>query len=193
MIYAFGATILLLCVMFITNDGFVYWMNFKTPPHPEYTVVILVLGLAGGLFSFCREVTREKKQFKSWKNIYQIRSGLKYLIRGWIYQWVWPRLSRLRPVRHTYQKIEKELKSKPDWPKLGGKDISKGMACIIYRILIQGNPDKLRTQFALRSRTRGITSRTSQPERKRGERFRVRRRSNPFIKSRTQQPLRFSW
>ncbi|KAI9554376.1 hypothetical protein GHT06_019648 [Daphnia sinensis] len=106
MIWAFGATILLLCVMFITNDGFVYWMNFKTPPHPEYTVVILVLGLAGGLFSFCWE---------------------KYLIRGWMYQWVWPRLNRLRPARHTYQKIEKELKSKPDWPKLGGKDISKDL------------------------------------------------------------------
>ena len=37
-----------------------------------------------------------------------------------MYQWVWPRINRLRPPRHLYQKIEKELKSKPDWPKLGG-------------------------------------------------------------------------
>jgi hypothetical protein len=43
-----------------------------------------------------------------------------------MYHWVWPRINRIRPPRHTYQKIEKELKSKPDWPKLGGKDISEG-------------------------------------------------------------------
>ena len=50
------ATTVVLCVMFITNEGFVYWCNFKTPPHTEYTVVILALGLAGGLFCFCWEV-----------------------------------------------------------------------------------------------------------------------------------------
>ncbi len=49
----------------------------------------------------------------------------KYLIRGWLYQWIWPRLNRIRPVRHPYQKIEKELKAKPDWPKMGSKDTSK--------------------------------------------------------------------
>lgn len=74
MIWAFGATVLLLCVMFITNEGFVYWMNFKTPPHPEYTVVILVLGLAGGLFSFCWEVRREKNCLNAGKRVIQIRS-----------------------------------------------------------------------------------------------------------------------
>jgi hypothetical protein len=53
------ATVAVLCVMFITNEGFVYWCNFKIPPHTEYTVVILVLGLAGGLFCFCWEVQRK--------------------------------------------------------------------------------------------------------------------------------------
>jgi len=46
----------------------------------------------------------------------------KYLLRGWLYLWVWPRLNLIRRPRHQFQKIEKELKAKPDWPKLGTKD-----------------------------------------------------------------------
>lgn len=42
-----------------------------------------------------------------------------------MYQWVWPRLNRVAKARHPYQKIEKELKEKPDWPRLGGNDASK--------------------------------------------------------------------
>ena len=46
-----------------------------------------------------------------------------------MYEWVWPRINRLRPPRHLYQNIEKELKSKPDWPKLSGNsNFSAGKA-----------------------------------------------------------------
>ena len=38
--------------------------------------------------------------------------------------WVWPRLNLIRRPRHQFQKIEKELRAKPDWPKLGTKDYS---------------------------------------------------------------------
>ena len=56
MVWSVFATILILCLMFITNKDFVSWMNFKTPPHAEYNVVILALGLAGGVTCFCWEV-----------------------------------------------------------------------------------------------------------------------------------------
>jgi hypothetical protein len=51
----------------ITNEGFVYWCNFKTPPHPEYTVDILALGVYGGLFCFYWEVKMNKILF--WKHL----------------------------------------------------------------------------------------------------------------------------
>ena len=56
MVWSGLATILILCLMFITNKDFVSWMNFKTPPHAEYNVAILALGLAGGFTCFCWEV-----------------------------------------------------------------------------------------------------------------------------------------
>lgn len=62
------ATTLTLCTMFISNEGFVYWCNFKTPPHTEYTVVILFLGLAGGLFSFCWEVSEKDNRQETRKS-----------------------------------------------------------------------------------------------------------------------------
>ena len=43
-----------------SHEGFVYWCNLKPPPHPEYTVDILALGLFGGLFCFCWEVKMNK-------------------------------------------------------------------------------------------------------------------------------------
>lgn len=50
----------------------------------------------------------------------------KFLVRNFLYQWVWPNVvNRIRPPHQPYQKIEVELKSKPDWPKLGGVDITK--------------------------------------------------------------------
>ena len=41
-----------------------------------------------------------------------------------MYHWAWPRINRVRRPRHLYQKIEKELKSKPDWPKINDKDFN---------------------------------------------------------------------
>ncbi|EFX66263.1 hypothetical protein DAPPUDRAFT_332358 [Daphnia pulex] len=98
------AIVVTLCTMFITNEGFVYWCNFKSPPHAEYTVVILVLSLLGGLFCYCWE---------------------KYLIRGCMYQWVWPRINRVRRPLHLYQKIEKELKYETDWRNLAEENLCR--------------------------------------------------------------------
>ena len=124
------AIVVTLCTMFITNEGFVYWCNFKPPPHPEYTVVILVLGLLGGLFCYCWEVLIGKVC----NNIYRTRyliiflniESQKYLIRGCIYQWVWPRINRVRRPRHLYQKIEKELKSETNQPNLAEENLCRG-------------------------------------------------------------------
>ena len=50
------ACVLLLCLMFITDEGFVGFMNLKPAPHFEYTFFILLLGIAGGLFCYIWEV-----------------------------------------------------------------------------------------------------------------------------------------
>jgi hypothetical protein len=63
MAWLFQAIVVTLCTMFITNEGFVNWCNFKPPPHPEYTVVILALGVFGGLFCFCWEVKMNRNSF----------------------------------------------------------------------------------------------------------------------------------
>ena len=62
MVWSVLASILILCVMFITDEGFVWWMNFKSPPHAEYTVTILALGLAGGMVCYCWEVQYHLKE-----------------------------------------------------------------------------------------------------------------------------------
>lgn len=36
-VWSVFAIILALCVMFITDEGFLWMMNFKKIPHPEYT------------------------------------------------------------------------------------------------------------------------------------------------------------
>lgn len=57
-VWSVEAVVLALCVMFIQDAGFVWMMNFKSPPHVEYMLVILALGMAGGLTCFCWEVNR---------------------------------------------------------------------------------------------------------------------------------------
>jgi len=42
--------------MFIDDSALKYWMNFKNPPHMEYHGYILMLGIAGGIVSYCWEV-----------------------------------------------------------------------------------------------------------------------------------------
>ena len=44
------------CIMFITEPRFVDWMNFKTPPEIEYTVVIYFLGVGAGVLCYIWEV-----------------------------------------------------------------------------------------------------------------------------------------
>ena len=56
--WAVFSPILVLCIMFINQEGFVYLLNMKTSPHPDYMVTILLLGVAGGLFCFCWEVQK---------------------------------------------------------------------------------------------------------------------------------------
>lgn len=55
-VWSVYASVIILCLMFITDEGFVWWMNFKSPPHAEYTFTILALGLAGGMVCYCWEV-----------------------------------------------------------------------------------------------------------------------------------------
>lgn len=55
-VWSFLVTGLLVCVMFIQDEGWVYWLNFKVPPNAEYMVAILILGVTGGLVCYCWEV-----------------------------------------------------------------------------------------------------------------------------------------
>lgn len=51
-----GAVATILIIMFVSEENFVYWCNFKTPPHVEYNMAILFLGTLGGVVCFCWEV-----------------------------------------------------------------------------------------------------------------------------------------
>ena len=112
----------MLCVMFITDPGFVDWMNFKSPPYIEYTFVILTLGIAGGFTCYAWEVRGNFFTFyvAAVNSTYYAQFfKQKYVIREVLYQRAWPRLNTIRPARHMYQKIEMELEAKVDWPVVG--------------------------------------------------------------------------
>ena len=53
--------------------------------------------------------------------------NISFVNAGWMYHWAWPRINRVRRPRHLYQKIEKEFKSKLDWPKINDKDFNGKM------------------------------------------------------------------
>lgn len=42
-----------------------------------------------------------------------------------MYQWMWPKLNRIRSDRHLYQAIEREFNATPNWPQLGRKESIK--------------------------------------------------------------------
>jgi len=103
-VWSVAITILVLCLMFIDDAALEHWMNFKNPPHMEYHLVILMLGLAGAIICY------------TWE---------KFFIRGFLYQWLWPRLNMIRSPRHSYQKIETKLMAQPDWPEMSQPIISE--------------------------------------------------------------------
>jgi|LakMenE01Jun11ns_1017448.scaffolds.fasta_scaffold9111801_1 hypothetical protein len=53
--------------------------------------------------------------------------NISFVNAGWMYHWALPRINRVRRPRHLYQKIEKEFKSKLDWPKINDKDFNGKM------------------------------------------------------------------
>ena len=55
-VWSVAITILVLCLMFIDDAALEHWMNFKNPPHMEYHLVILMLGLAGAIICYTWEV-----------------------------------------------------------------------------------------------------------------------------------------
>lgn len=60
MVWAVESFALTLCLMFITNQTFVNFLNFKSPPNVEYSLMILLLGIASGLWCFIWEVENPK-------------------------------------------------------------------------------------------------------------------------------------
>ena len=59
-IWSILAAVVVLCFIFITDDGFVAWMNFKSPPDVVYKVFILTIGVIGGLVCFLWEVKKQE-------------------------------------------------------------------------------------------------------------------------------------
>lgn len=55
---------LTLCLMFINDESFIEFINFKPAPYVEYTLAILLLGIAGGLFCYIWEVYNWIKRYK---------------------------------------------------------------------------------------------------------------------------------
>ena len=55
--WALEAVALTLCLMFITDVGFQEFINFKSAPHFEYNLFILLVGITGGLFCYIWEVS----------------------------------------------------------------------------------------------------------------------------------------
>jgi len=98
LVWSLESTALTLCIMFITDESFVNFLDLKPPPHVEYSLMILLVGAT----------------FAVWCYIWE-----KYFIRGLIHQLLCVQIERIRPSGHQHEEIEKSLLTQPNWPKLG--------------------------------------------------------------------------